>query len=324
MSMAAITRWVPTSAARGSRPANRLPVAALVVLIAGCGGAQSSLPTSSAEPIAAPTPRTTSAEPGAWNELAPLPIAAADPAFAATETVAYALGGVVDGLLSDAAWSYDRGSDEWTELPPMPTARQRAAAVIGADGRVYAIGGSDLNTLHIPVMEVYDPTNGTWTTAESYSSWAPGAIVDDGGIVVAGDAQVRRYDIGTATLTEVGSYVEDILGVINIVRHGPSDRLILYGAGRFRWLDEAIAGGGVLVQSPEMHDFAGLAAGPDGRLYEIGGQPLGGGKGIADVNVFDPRTATWERSVPLPEPIKFVRAVGLSSSILILGPTDDA
>ena len=253
-----------------------------------------------------------------------MPIAAADPAFAATETLAYAFGGVIDGVLSDAAWSYDRASNEWTELPSMPTARQRAAAVIGADGRVYVIGGSDPNTLHVPVMEVYDPRNGTWTTSESYSSWAPGAIVDDGGIIVAGDAQVRRYDIGTDTWTDVGFYVEDILGVINIVRHGPSDRLILHGAGRFRWLDEATGRGGVLVQSPEMHDFAGFAAGPDGRLYEIGGQPLGGGEGIADVNVFDPRTATWERSVPLPEPIKFVRAVGLSSSILILGPTDDA
>ena len=321
--MAAITRWVPTSAVRGSRPANRLLVAALVVLIAGCGGAEPAPRTSSAEPIAAPTPRTTSAEPGAWNELAPLPIAAADPAFVATETLAYAAGGVVDGDLSDAAWSYDRANDVWTELPPMPTARQRAAAVIGADGRLYVIGGSDLNTLQISVMEVYDPTDGTWTTAESFSSWAPGAIVDDGGIIVAGDAQVRRYDIGTDTWTDVGSYVEDILGVINIVRHGPSDRLIPYGAGRFRWLDEAVADGGILVQSPEMHDFAGLAAGPDGRLYEIGGQPLGGGDGLADVNVFDPRTATWATGMPLPEPISFVRAVGLSNSILILGPTTD-
>lgn len=205
----------------------------------------------------------------------------------------------------------------------MPTARQRAAAVIGADGRFYVIGGSDLNTLQISVMEVYDPADGTWTTVESFSSWAPGAIVDDGGFIVAGDARVQRYDIGTATWTEVGSYVEDILGVINIVRHGPSDRLILYGAGRFRWLDEAVAAGGILVQSPEMHDFAGLAAGPDGRLYEIGGQPLGGGEGLVDVNVFDPRAATWEPSVPLPEPIKFVRAVSLTNSILILGPPDD-
>ena len=277
MSTAAITRWELTSAARGSRRANRLPVAVLVVLIAGCGGARPALTTSSAEPVDVPVPPTTSAAPGAWNELAPLPIAAGDPAFAATETLAYAAGGVVDGAVSDAVWIYDRASDEWTELPPMPTARQRAAAVIGADGRLYVIGGSDLNTLQSSVMEVYDPADGTWTTVESFTSWAPGAIVDDGGIIVAGDAQVQRYDIGTATWTQVGSYVEDILGAINIVRHGPSGRLILYGAGRFRWLDEAIAGGGILVQSPVMHDFAGSPRGPMGGCTRSVGSRSGAG-----------------------------------------------
>ena len=262
-------------------------------------------------------------DPDGWHQLAQLPIAVSDPAFAATETLAYAAGGVVGGALSNAAWSYDRATDEWTQLAPMPTPRQRAAAVIGADARFYVIGGSDLNAGQISVMEVYDPADGSWTTEESFSSWAPGAVADEGGFIVAGDAQVRRYDIGTATWTEVGSYVEDILGVINLVRHMPSGRLILYGAGRFRWLDEAIADGGIRVESPERHDYAALAAGPDGRLYEIGGQPLGGGEGLADVNVFDPRTATWAPGVPLPEPISFVRAASLTGSILILGPTAD-
>ena len=289
-----------------------------MVLITGCGGPAPTAAVASAGPEG----RTaTSAAPGAWNELAPLPIAVGDPAFAATETLAYAAGGVVNGALSNAAWRYDRAVDEWTELPPMPTARQRAAAVIGADGRFYVIGGSDLNGGHVSVMEVYDPADGTWTTEENFSSWGPGAAVDESGFIVAGDARVFRYDIRTATWTEVGSYVEEILGVINVVRHGPSNRLILYGGGRFRWLDEAVAGGGILVESPELHDYAALAAGPDGRLYEIGGQPLGGGDGLADVNVFDPRTATWAPGVPLPEPMSFVRAASLTNSILIVGPT---
>jgi len=307
---------------RALRHSLPLPAVAITVVLALCSCAPGpDVPASpgashSSEAVAVLTASR-------WRELAPLPVAAVNAAFAATENGVYAAGGIVNGVPSNAAWRYDRASDKWTELPPMPTARQYAAAVVGPDKRLYVIGGSDMDTLHVPVMEVYDPHEDAWiSSVEAYSSWAPGAAVDGDGIVVAGDAHVQRYDIADGSWAEVGNYVEDILGVINLVEH-PSKRIVLYGAGHFRWLDEAVRDSGILVKSPERRDFAGLAAGPDGRFYEIGGQPLGGGEAIASVHAFDPSTAEWGSAPRLPEPLGFVRASTLGESILVLGPSVD-
>jgi hypothetical protein len=57
---------------------------------------------------------------------------------------------------------YDPMLDAWHEGSPMPGPRT-GLGVAGAGGRVYAIGGQDLNGT-VSVVEAYDPVTDTWTS----------------------------------------------------------------------------------------------------------------------------------------------------------------
>ena len=52
----------------------------------------------------------------------------------------------------------------WKSLASMPTARSLLAAVTGADGRIYAIGGENASG-RLDTVEVYDPNTNKWTKA---------------------------------------------------------------------------------------------------------------------------------------------------------------
>ena len=49
---------------------------------------------------------------------------------------------------------------QWTKLTDMPTARN-AHAVATVNGKIYAVGGEQLNS---KVLEEYDPITDNWTT----------------------------------------------------------------------------------------------------------------------------------------------------------------
>ena len=84
-----------------------------------------------------------------WGKKKPMKLASHHVAFASLNNKIYAFGGFVLPQSGPAAWvpinnawEYDPATDEWKELPPMPTARGAAsAAAVG--GKLYVTGGAN-------------------------------------------------------------------------------------------------------------------------------------------------------------------------------------
>lgn len=64
---------------------------------------------------------------------------------------------------------YDPETNSWSERAPLPTPRQAMGADLGADGRIYVVGGapSYAHPRPLAVVEIYDPKTDTWETGPS-------------------------------------------------------------------------------------------------------------------------------------------------------------
>lgn len=95
--------------------------------------------------------------------------------------------------------------DSWSSGVPMLTPRYSFGAVVGADGRIYAIGGIDNNS-PISSVEAFSPTTGTWSSVAPLpiADWINGAVSGkDGNIYVMDYNVLAVYDIATNTWTEL-------------------------------------------------------------------------------------------------------------------------
>jgi len=255
----------------------------------------------------------------------------------------YAVGGnakPLDGTLPNGGEAYDLDSKTWTPLPPMlaPRGRVNLAAATGSDGRIYAISGeaiegrrgpdTDIETL--ATVEAFDPKN-------PELGWAPVVPVSrprvglaavagpDGRIYAIGGADYRtsenptntveaydpknpqlgwapvapmlvpRKDFGAAVgadhrIYAVGGTDDSFKQSISVEAYDPAkpDR---------GWVGVAA------LPAPAYSDRA-VAAGPDGRIYVMGGFGCAG-QGTTErrcetVHVYDPATARWREVAPMP------------------------
>ncbi len=64
---------------------------------------------------------------------------------------------------------YDPKSETWTTGRPMPTPRQAMGAALGADGKIYVVGGTKAYSTPDPVdtVEIYDPATDRWAKGPS-------------------------------------------------------------------------------------------------------------------------------------------------------------
>jgi N-acetylneuraminic acid mutarotase len=139
---------------------------------------------------------------GAWTTTDSMSDARSD----ATATVlndgkVLVAGGLQNGTKLDSAELYDPDTGHWTATDSLNTARYDASAALLSNGDVLVVGGiaevegADGNTTS---AEIYDPTTGTWTAADSMNAshgQQPAiGVLQGGDVLVAGDGSSEVYD----------------------------------------------------------------------------------------------------------------------------------
>jgi hypothetical protein len=103
------------------------------------------------------------------------------------------------GIVVGTSETYDRVLDRWTPMTATFRARDRLAAALGPDGRIYAIGGSN-NGVEVAFVDAYGPT-----IAFTPATPTAGAIVTVTGAHFAPNAPVTLtvQDLGVSAATGV-------------------------------------------------------------------------------------------------------------------------
>lgn len=222
---------------------------------------------------------------GTWTTAAAMPTARAQlAAVVGADGKIYAIGGSVGGNASGAVEVYDPGTDSWTTRAPMPTPRYGLATVLGSDDRIYAIGGN-YNSVSSAgpsvVVEVYDPTNNSWTSLPSLP--------------------VGRSDVAAAwsgaTLYALGGYdgtTGHILGSV-----------ATWQLGAASWSTLADP----LTTARSEHAAAVMS---DGKIYVLGGEHDLSGN---ELDAFEYYDAGWNTLVAMPTPRKELAAAALGSRL---------
>lgn len=109
-----------------------------------------------------------------WQTVAPMPVSLNHAAAVAYGEQLYVAGGYTgapfslglpttgSAAASRELWRYDPGRDDWSRMPPAPTARGAAAAAVVGHELMVAGGGNELRPL--PTFEVFDFRTGRWRT----------------------------------------------------------------------------------------------------------------------------------------------------------------
>jgi hypothetical protein len=114
---------------------------------------------------------------------------------------------------------YDPAPNTWTERAPLPTPRQSMGADVGADGRIYVVGGapSYMHPKPMDVVEIYDPETNTWETgpplvyprrAHAVVATPDGKLYAIGGFVAPRAEGVREKLLGAKVDPALGATVE--------------------------------------------------------------------------------------------------------------------
>jgi N-acetylneuraminic acid mutarotase len=212
----------------------------------------------------------------------------------------YAIGGLQHGDLDSgfptgAVEVYDPSTgDDWSPAADMPTARYYLAAAAAADGRIYAIGGHEGGSLGVDTVEIYDPATNSWSTA------APMPTARSALAVTAG-ADGRIYAIG--------GVAEGVGGSVSL-----KNTVEVYDPVTNSWSTAA--------PMPTARDGMTAAAGPDGRIYVMGGEK-DDLTGLTTVEVYDPATNSWSAGAPMPTGRYFLAtATGADGRIYAIGGND--
>ena len=207
--------------------------------------------------------------------------------------------------VTSAAWA--TAPPFWLPIPPMRTRRAYLAAILGADRRIYALGGGNVLPNALATGEAFDTTTNTWTPIAPMTTprLGFGLATGPGGRIYALGGSDGKHDLGSVEAylpaskrwVEVAATGAPRLGLVAIA--GPASAIYT--------LEENT---GIEAYEPTTKTWThvanlltrrgGFAAalGPDKRLYTLGGQSDDGIYSLRVAEAYDPQTRRW---LPLPD-----------------------
>jgi hypothetical protein len=224
----------------------------------------------------------------------------------------------------------DSSKEYWKTLEPMPTQRQEiSAAVIGED--IYVIGGSDITTSALDIVEVYNTKTDTWRTISPMpaklhhmaSSSYQGKIFVIGGLDndwipvnslyiydPQKDVWTKGADMPTARGALTSQFIDGKMYVVGGGRGMPNNENEVYDPITDSWEKKSP------MPTAREHLVSGVA---DGKLYVIGGRIMDYTHNLPSNEVYDPITDTWSILEDLPTPRGAVAGGSWNNTIFVLG-----
>lgn len=228
----------------------------------------------------------------------------------------------------------------WSTVAPMPTARDGLAAVAGADGLIYAIGGVSSNGASNAV-EAYDPMTDSWTSRAPMPTprFELAAVLGtDGRIYAIGGDFADVSNPGHSIVAEVYNPATNTWQSLPSLPIGRDDLAVatdssgvIYAIGGFDGTTLDVLGSvatwkvgdaswGTLPDSlttaRDMHGAATLA---DGSIYVVGGEHgLAAGE-IGAFEYYQPGASGWHTLAAMPTTRKGLAVAPLGSSLYAIG-----
>ena len=238
------------------------------------------------------------------------------------------------GRLTDSPAPIDqKAPGRWTQLTPMPTARQEVA-VAAYGGRVWVIGGFGGNAEPVDTVETYDPTLNLWETRVPLPvpvHHAAAAVVGDRLFVIGGYTggwarwtaldtvyefvpSRNTWEPRAAMPTPRGALAVAVLGgrvhALGGAAQSVSSAHEVYDPAANRWT--------VANAMPTARNHLAAVAFQD-RVWALGGRTSFIGEQYAHVEIYDPVSDSWRTGVPLPVGRGGLAAAALPDRILVFG-----
>lgn len=243
-----------------------------------------------------------------WTRKADMPTARTGFATSVVNGKVFVIGGNIQlkrgefGVLSASTVEmYDPETDTWEQKANMPTARSGVSVSV-VDGKIYAIGGTNLKTIQVPrgysseseelaTVEMYDPVTDTWTQKadmpipkKTMTCVVNGKIYAIGGWLTTNEKPhletVEVYDPATDTWTTAES--------MNCARCSAA----------------------IGVVNGEIYAIGGLSSSPIQEQSDLY---------LSNVEVFNPKTNQWQKGTEMSAPKALHTASVIDGKIYVIG-----
>jgi N-acetylneuraminic acid mutarotase len=220
-----------------------------------------------------------------WETLSPLP-ESSEGSRAATEN------GTIYVISSSNNFEYNPKTDEWSEIPPLPTPRAYFAIAV-VQNKIYTIGGNS-GQEYSNANEVYDPSMHDWKTLAPIPANISNlnANVANGKIYVTGGATYQNPSLSINLMYDVANDV---------------------------WTNKT-------AMPHPANAYASSVV--DNKIYIIGGVGyLTNNSGVYNyTQIYNPETDSWNLGAPIPTPVYYAAAgatIGVMApkKIFVIGGT---